>query len=84
MRPFSTRNAAVAGHAGENFFVGIDFADVPEARDQDAALGGGDHFLDRCFAAVENHIHGRFAIFVGQRKPWPVGLAFIFLAVERA
>src|ERR1700693_3447164 len=34
---------AVAGHAGENFLVRIDFADVPEARHEDAALGRSDH-----------------------------------------
>ena len=43
------QEAAVARHAGENFFVGIDFADVPEAREQDAAIGGGDHLVERTF-----------------------------------
>src|SRR2546428_10346266 len=29
---------AVARHPGKNFLVGIDFADVPQARDQETAL----------------------------------------------
>src|ERR1700675_4670132 len=36
---------AVAGHAGHDLFVGIDFADVPEAGYKQAAVGGGDHFF---------------------------------------
>ena len=79
------QEAAVARHAGENFFVGIDFADVPEAREQDAAIGGGDHFIQRRIAAGEDQIEGRFAILRwASGRPWPVGLAFIFFAVARA
>src|ERR1700689_4800674 len=34
---------SVAGHAGYHLFERLDFADVPESRDQYAALGGSDH-----------------------------------------
>jgi hypothetical protein len=38
---------AVARHAGHDFLVGIHFADVPETGDQNAAIGGRDHFFQR-------------------------------------
>src|ERR1700722_11300952 len=37
----------VARHSGEDFFVGVYIADVPEPRDQDALVGGTDHFVHR-------------------------------------
>src|SRR5580692_6889202 len=37
----------VARHSGEDFFVGVYIADVPEPRDQDASVGGTDHFVHR-------------------------------------
>src|ERR1017187_1989620 len=40
------QEGAVTSHAGEDFLVGVHFADVPEARHQDAAFGGGQHFFD--------------------------------------
>src|SRR5258708_26176146 len=30
---------AVAGHAGHDFFVGIDFTDIPDAGDQQTTIG---------------------------------------------
>ena len=42
---------AIAGHTGHDFFVGVDFADVPEAGDEQAAIGGGDHFFEGGIAA---------------------------------
>ena len=59
---------AVAGHAGHDFFVGVDFADVPEAGDEEATVGGGDHFFERRIAAGKDKIHGGFAVFVGESK----------------
>src|SRR5579863_9522868 len=41
--PVFHQESAVASHAGDDFFVGIDLADVPETRHQDAAIGGSDH-----------------------------------------
>ena len=78
MRAIFDQKAAVAGHAGQDFFVGIDFADIPQARDQDAAIGGGDHFVHGSVAAAENQIDGRFAIFIGQREPVAGGLGLHF------
>ena len=77
-RPSSTKKRSVARHAGEHFFVGIDFADVPEARDQDAALGRAHHFVHRRFAAAENQIHGRFAHIIGQGETVAGGLGLHF------
>src|SRR5580693_7584067 len=45
---------AVASHTGHDFFVGVNFADVPEAGDQEAAIGGGDHFFDGGVATGED------------------------------
>src|ERR1700691_2195039 len=36
------QESSIARHAGHDFFVGIYFADVPEPRDENAALGGGN------------------------------------------
>src|SRR5512146_1514509 len=38
---------SVARHSGELLLEGLDFADVPQARHQHAALGGCDHLVDR-------------------------------------
>jgi len=65
---------AVAGHAGHDLFVGIDFADVPEAGDEQAAFGGGDHFFDGGIAAGEDEIHGGFAVLVGESETMAGGL----------
>src|SRR5438105_4875469 len=59
---------AVAGHAGHDFFIRIDFADVPNAGNKQAAIRAGNHFFDCGVAATEDQIHGRFAIFVGKGK----------------
>ena len=45
---------AVSGHTGHDFFVGIDFADIPDAGDEEAAIGGGDHFFDGGIASAED------------------------------
>src|SRR5277367_637755 len=37
------QKGSIARHAGENLFVRIDFADVPEPRDENYALGRADH-----------------------------------------
>src|SRR5580704_5448549 len=65
---------AVAGHAGHDFFVGIDFADVPEAGYEKAAVSGGDHFFQGGVPAGEDEIHGGFAVFVGERETVACGL----------
>ena len=39
---------AVAGEAGEQQRLRVDLADVPEAGQQQAALGAGDQVVDRC------------------------------------
>src|SRR5215472_11457321 len=67
---FFHQKRAVAGHAGENLLIRIDLADVPQARDQDAALASRDHLLHCLFSAAgdENDIRRRFAHLVGQRK----------------
>src|SRR5690242_3512900 len=41
----------IAGHAGHDFFVGINFADIPEPSDEEAAIGGRDHFFERRISA---------------------------------
>src|SRR5260370_27313330 len=72
--PFLNKKQAIAGHPGHHLFVGIDFADVPEARHEQSAFGGGDHFVDGGISAAEDEIHGCFAVFVWQRKPVPCRL----------
>src|SRR5438309_1324296 len=72
--PILNEKQAVAGHAGHDFFIGIDFADVPETRNEQAAFGGGDHLFYGRISAAEDEIHGRFAVFVGKGKPVPGGL----------
>src|SRR5271154_4963569 len=37
------KERAVARHAGQNLFVRIDLADIPQPGDQNAALGRGNH-----------------------------------------
>ena len=44
--PVFHQEGAVAGHAGDDLLVGINFADVPQPRDQHAALGRGDHLIE--------------------------------------
>src|SRR5260370_2975518 len=60
----------VASHAGENLFVRIDFADVPQPRGPNAALRAGNHLLDGLFAAAGNEydVGRRFPHLVGNRK----------------
>ncbi len=65
---------AVASHAGHDLFVGVDFADVPEAGDEEAAVGGGDHFFEGGISSGENEIHGGFAVFVGESEAVAGGL----------
>src|SRR5260370_2790865 len=65
---------AIARHAGLVRSVGIDSANVPEAVDKQAAFGGGDHFFDGGVTAGEDEVHGRFAVFIGERKPVAGGL----------
>src|SRR5262249_34930335 len=43
--PVFHQERAVARHAGENFLVRINLADVPQPRDEDAVIGGGHHLL---------------------------------------
>src|SRR6476646_4849997 len=54
------QEGAVTRHAGKDFFVGINFADVPQPRDQNAALGSGNHLADRLLIAGrdKNYIDG--------------------------
>src|SRR5260370_33319524 len=52
--PALNKKQAIAGHPGHDFFVGIDFADVPEARHEQPAFGGGDHFVDGGISAAED------------------------------
>src|SRR5208282_3066027 len=66
---------AVAGHAGENLLVRIDFTDVPKSRHQHAAFGRGNHlvngyWLGRC---AEHDVHRGFAHFIWERKAVPGG-----------
>ena len=70
--------AAVAGHAGKNFFVGIDFANVPKAGEQNAAIGSGDHGVQRRSAAGEDEVEGRFAILIRQWQAVAGGFGFHF------
>src|SRR5713101_991692 len=72
--PIFNKKQAIAGHAGHHFFVGIDFADVPEAGDEEAAIGGSDHFFHRSVTAAENQIHRRFAVFVREGETVASGL----------
>ena len=69
---------SIARHAGENFLIRIDFADVPEARYQDSALRRANHFVEGLVTAGKNQIHGRFAIFIGQGKTVTCRLLFHF------
>ena len=73
------QECAVARHSGEDFFVRIDFADIPQARNQHAALGRGDHFVDRLVSPAPHQIHRRFAVFVRERKSMAGRLGFHLL-----
>src|SRR6267154_25774 len=72
--PLLNKKEAIAGHAGHDFFVRVDFPDVPKTSDEQAAVGGGDHFFNRGIAAAEDEVHGRFAVFVGEGKTMAGGL----------
>src|ERR1700733_8573312 len=65
--PIFDQERAVASHAGYDLLVRIDFADVPQPRDQHAAFGRGDHLSYglRIFLRGENDVHGHLAYFVG-------------------
>ena len=61
---------AVASHARHHFVVGLDFANVPEAGDEDAALGAGNHLIDSlgtCWSG-ENNVAGHFSHFIGESE----------------
>src|SRR6266849_3374924 len=64
------QKGAIASHPSQDFFVWIDFADVPESRDQNPALRRGDHLVHsiRVTRRLEDNVHGRFAHFVRNRK----------------
>src|ERR1022692_851539 len=64
------QESAVTGHAREHFFVGIDFADVPQPRDQHAAFGGGDHLRQslRILRGRKNDVERHLAHFVGEKE----------------
>jgi len=76
-RPFSNgkRPSRSSGHGP---FHRIEFADVPETGDEEAALSGGDHFIDGGIAAGKDEIHGSSPIRWGGRnrgrwrcrRPW--------------
>src|SRR5258708_5159301 len=72
--PLLNKKEAIACHAGDDLFVRVDFADIPEPRDEQAAVGGGDHFFDGGVTAGEDEVHGRFAVFVRQSEPVSSGL----------
>ena len=91
-----TREGAVTGHAGENFFVRIYFADVPQTRHQHSAFGFRSHLLN-CLGIVwrsEDDVDGHLPHFVWKSKAvacrgnWAYSLGefdfFIFSAVPRA
>src|SRR5271163_2594667 len=65
---------AIAGHARHYLFVRVDFADVPEAGDEEAAVGGSDHFFEGGIAAGENEVHGGFTVFIGKSETVAGGL----------
>src|ERR1019366_1211764 len=66
------QECAVAGHASEDFLVGINFADVPQPGYPYAALGGGDHLLRGAQFALrgtsKHDIERSFTDLAGQRK----------------
>src|SRR6266478_4423871 len=72
--PLLNKKEAIAGHAGHDLFVGVDFADVPKASDEQAAVGGGDHFFNGGIGAGEDEIHGSFAVFIGEGETMAGGL----------
>src|SRR5437868_927640 len=55
----------VASHSSKDLLVRINLADVPQARYQDTALGGGNHLVYALFGSslrpIENNIHRCFA-----------------------
>src|SRR6266581_5027232 len=59
--------STVAGHACENFLVGLNFADVPKSRDQHATLGGSNHLLHRLriLRRCKHDVKGHLSHFVG-------------------
>src|SRR5205823_486030 len=71
---FFNERETVASHAGHDLFVGVHFADIPEAGDEKAAVGGSDHFIKGRVASGEDKIHGSFAILVGESEAVAGGL----------
>src|SRR5205823_8352446 len=53
-----------------NFFVRINFADIPQPRNENAALGAGNHLLSGLLSAGrdKHQVGRRFAYLIGQRK----------------
>src|SRR5713226_5716528 len=60
----------VASHSREDFFVGINFTDVPQPCDQHTAFGRGNHLVHRLGfpGRAKHNVHRRFAHFVGNGK----------------
>src|SRR5579872_176921 len=56
------QECAVARHAGENFLIRIYFADVPQPRDEQTALGRANHFFGGSISPCKNQIERRFAV----------------------
>src|SRR5262249_50897237 len=56
-----------------NFFVRIDFADIPESCHENSSVSRGDHLRNRFGGAgsVEHDVHRCFADFVRNRKAVP-------------
>src|SRR5262249_19369880 len=75
---------AVAGHAGHHLFVWIDFADIPEPRNQQAVIGGSDHFFQRGLTTGKHQIHRSFSVFVGEREAVARRLLFLALGASPA
>ena len=65
---------AVAGHPGHYLFIGVDFANVPKAGDEEAAIGGGHHLVEGGVATAEDEVHGGFAVLVGENEAVAGGL----------
>src|SRR5260370_7206787 len=55
------KKEAVAGHAGHDLFVGVDFADVPEAGGEEAPLLGAAPFLSSGTPPPDDQISMSFA-----------------------
>ena len=53
---------------------GVDLANVPEARDEDAAVHTGNQRFDGVAAACDDNVRRHLANFVGERQAVPGGL----------